>query len=79
MIDEAALLTRLASGKVAGAALDVFEIEPPGVSPLVEHPHVIVTPHIGAQTHEAQERAGLDVSSEVIAALTGEELRWKVV
>lgn len=79
VIDEAALLTRLASGKVAGAALDVFEIEPPGASPLVEHPHVIVTPHIGAQTHEAQERAGLDVSSEVVAALTGGELRWKVV
>jgi len=79
VIDEAALLTRLVSGKVAGAALDVFEIEPPGVSPLVEHPHVIVTPHIGAQTHEAQERAGLDVGSEVVAALTGGELRWKVV
>ena len=79
VIDEDALLTGLASGKVAGAALDVFEIEPPGSSQLVEHPHVIVTPHIGAQTHEAQERAGLDVSSEVIAALTGAELRWKVV
>ena len=79
VIDEAALLTGLESGKVAGAALDVFEIEPPGSSPLVEHPHVIATPHIGAQTHEAQERAGLDVSAEVIAALTGAELRWKVV
>lgn len=79
VIEEAALLTGLASGKVAGAALDVFENEPPSSSPLVEHPHVIATPHIGAQTHEAQERAGLEVSAEVIAALTGGELRWKVV
>ncbi len=79
VIDEHALLAGLRSGKVAGAAVDVFEAEPPGASPLVEHAHVIATPHIGAQTHEAQDRAGVVVATEVIAALTGGKLRWKVV
>ncbi|HJN41012.1 MAG TPA: hydroxyacid dehydrogenase [Anaerolineales bacterium] len=79
VIDEAALLAGLESGKVAGAALDVFESEPPGASALVKHPHVITTAHIGAQTREAQDRAGVDVAAEVISALSGAELRWKVV
>jgi D-3-phosphoglycerate dehydrogenase len=79
VIDEAALLAGLESGKVAGAALDVFESEPPGASALVKHPHVITTAHIGAQTREAQDRAGLDVAAEVISALSGAELRWQVV
>ena len=79
VIDEGALLTGLRSGKVAGAALDVFEEEPPQVSLLLEHPNVIVTPHIGAQTHEAQSRAGIDVAEEVGAALAGRECRWRVV
>ncbi len=79
LIDEDALLAGLRSGKVAGAALDVFESEPPGVSVLVEHPHVIATPHIGAQTVEAQNRSGVGVCTEVIAALAGGDLRWKVV
>jgi len=79
VIDEAALLAALESGKVAGAALDVFETEPPGDNPLVKHPHVIGTPHIGAQTKEAQLRAGHDVLSEVIAALEDKPLHWKIV
>jgi D-3-phosphoglycerate dehydrogenase len=78
VIDEAALVTALDSGKVAGAALDVFATEPPGSTPLVNHPRVICTPHIGAQTIEAQQRAAADISSEVLAALRGEPLRWKV-
>ncbi len=78
IIDEAALLEALNSGKVAGAALDVFATEPPGKTDLVGHPHVIDTPHIGAQTAEAQVRAGLDIASEVAAALKGEPLRWRV-
>jgi D-3-phosphoglycerate dehydrogenase len=45
----------------------------------VKHPHVIATAHIGAQTREAQDRAGLDVAAEVISALSGAELRWQVV
>jgi D-3-phosphoglycerate dehydrogenase len=78
IIDEAALLNALNSGKVAGAALDVFEKEPPGLTELVSHPRVIVTPHIGAQTVEAQSRAAEDIANEVLSALREESLRWKV-
>jgi D-3-phosphoglycerate dehydrogenase len=78
IIDESALLEALNSGKVAGAALDVFEKEPPGLTELVSHPRVIATPHIGAQTVEAQSRAAEDIASEVLAALQGKSLRWKV-
>jgi D-3-phosphoglycerate dehydrogenase len=78
IIDEAALLSALNSGKVAGAALDVFEKEPPGLTDLVSHPRVIGTPHIGAQTAEAQSRAAEDIASEVLPALQGKPLRWKV-
>jgi len=78
IIDEGALLDALNSGKVAGAALDVFSTEPPVQSELVKHPHVIATPHIGGQTSEAQGRAAADISSEVLAALRGAPLRWKV-
>jgi len=79
VIEESALLAALESGKVAGAALDVFETEPPGAQPLLMHPKVIGTPHIGAQTKEAQLRAGHDILSEVIAALEEKPLRWKIV
>ena len=79
VVDEEALLAGLESKKVSGAALDVFETEPTGLSALVEHPQVIASPHIGAQTMEAQVRVGLDVADEVLAALRGEELRWRVV
>ena len=78
IIDEAALLNALNSGKVAGAGLDVFEKEPPGLTDLVSHPRVIATPHIGAQTAEAQARAAEDIANEVLSALRGESLRWKV-
>ncbi len=78
VIDEEALLAALNSGKVAGAALDVFATEPPGDSELVKHKKVIVTPHIGAQTGEAQERAAEDIATEVLAALSGGDLRWRV-
>jgi len=79
VIDEQALLAALESGKVAGAALDVYESEPPGATPLTAHPNVICTPHIGAQTREAQLRAGHDILSEVVAALEQKPLRWKIV
>ena len=78
IMDEAALLNALNSGKVAAAGLDVFEKEPPGLTELVSHPRVIATPHIGAQTAEAQSRAAEDIASEVLAALQGKALRWKV-
>jgi D-3-phosphoglycerate dehydrogenase len=78
IINESALLDALNSGKVASAALDVFEQEPPGLTELVSHPRVIATPHIGAQTAEAQSRAAEDIANEVLAALRGKPLRWKV-
>jgi D-3-phosphoglycerate dehydrogenase / 2-oxoglutarate reductase len=78
IMDEASLLAALNSGKVAGAALDVFATEPPGATELVKHPHVICTPHIGAQTVESQTRASEDIANEVLAALRGQPLRWKV-
>jgi D-3-phosphoglycerate dehydrogenase len=79
VIEESALLEALDNGKVAGAALDVFEAEPPPAGdPLSTHPKVVGTPHIGAQTQEAQLRAGYDIVSEVIAVLEGNPARWKV-
>ena len=78
IIDEVALLNALNSGKVAGVALDVFEKEPPGLTELVSHPRVIGTPHIGAQTAEAQSRASEDIAVEVLSALQNKPLRWKV-
>jgi D-3-phosphoglycerate dehydrogenase / 2-oxoglutarate reductase len=78
IIDEFALLKALNNGKVAGAALDVFEQEPPGLTETVSHPHVIATPHIGAQTVEAQSRASEDIANEVLSALHNKPLRWKV-
>ncbi len=78
IIDEAALLAALDAGHVAGAALDVYAQEPPGLTKLVEHERVIATPHIGAQTAEAQARAAVDIAHEVLRALRGEKLRWRV-
>jgi D-3-phosphoglycerate dehydrogenase / 2-oxoglutarate reductase len=61
----------LDSGKVAGAALDVFHSEPVTDHPLFRYPQVIVTPHLGASTAEATDRAGYQVAEQVVAALTG--------
>jgi D-3-phosphoglycerate dehydrogenase len=73
------LLHALQTGRLAGAALDVFESEPPGLTPLINHPAIIVTPHLAAQTAEAQSRASADIAAEVLAALRGDPLRWRVV
>ncbi len=70
LIDEAALVDALKSGKVAGAALDVFSEEPYS-GPLLEFDNVVVTPHLAASTDEAQDRAGVIVAEQVAAALGG--------
>ena len=70
VIDED-LRDALDSGKVAGAALDVFRSEPITDHPLFGYPNVIVTPHLGASTAEATDRAGVQAAEQVIAALTG--------
>ncbi len=71
LLDDAALADALESGKVAGAALDVFRSEPITEHPLFGHPRVIVTPHLGASTSEATDRAGYQAAEQVVAALTG--------
>jgi D-3-phosphoglycerate dehydrogenase len=70
LVDEDALLAALQSGKVAGAALDVFSSEPYS-GPLLELDTVVVTPHLAASTGEAQDRAGVIVAEQVVAALEG--------
>ncbi|MGE5405216.1 MAG: phosphoglycerate dehydrogenase [Candidatus Saccharibacteria bacterium] len=72
IINEAALLKALKSGKVASAGLDVFEEEPAINNPLFEYKNVVVTPHLGADTKEAQERVGISIAEQVIKALKGE-------
>jgi D-3-phosphoglycerate dehydrogenase len=69
IVDEADLNEALRSGKVAGAALDVFETEPPGVCPLFEVDRVICTPHLGASTLEAQTNVAVQVAEQIIAYL----------
>ncbi|MGI0140330.1 MAG: hydroxyacid dehydrogenase [Thermoplasmata archaeon] len=75
LVDEAALLDALRSGRLGGAALDVYEVEPPMNRELLAHPNVIATPHLGASTPEAQRRAGALVVDEVRRALRGEPLQ----
>ena len=65
------LKAALDTGKVAGAALDVFQSEPITDHPLFGYPNVVVTPHLGASTTEAQDRAGVQTAEQVVAALTG--------
>jgi D-3-phosphoglycerate dehydrogenase len=71
LIDEGALQDALDSGKAAGAALDVFGSEPMTEHPLFSYPSVVVTPHLGASTAEATDRAGYQSAEQVVAALTG--------
>ena len=72
IIDEAALCQALSENWIAGAGIDVFDKEPPEGSPLLGLPNIVVTPHLGASTEEAQEKAGVSVARSVKLALEGE-------
>lgn len=72
LVDETALAEAITSGHVRGAGIDVFASEPCTDSPLFDLPQVVVTPHLGASTAEAQDRAGTDVAASVKLALAGE-------
>jgi D-3-phosphoglycerate dehydrogenase len=78
IIDEAALADAIASGKIAGAALDVFKVEPTTESPLFALPGVVVTPHLGASTVEAQDKAGVTIGEMVVLALAGDFVPFAV-
>jgi hypothetical protein len=80
IVDEEALLAALESGHIAGAALDVFVDEPvrDPHHPLISHPRVVATPHLGAATGEAQLKVALGTAHEVLAALAGEPVQTAV-
>src|SRR5437879_11043365 len=78
IVDEAALHSALASGRITASAADVFVTEPPGENPLLELPNFIATPHIGASTTEAQVSVAFDVAEEVAAVLAGDLPRFAV-
>ncbi|HKY16961.1 MAG TPA: phosphoglycerate dehydrogenase [Microthrixaceae bacterium] len=78
IVDEAALYEAVRSGKVAGAALDVFAEEPTTESPLFDLDEVIVTPHLGASTVEAQDKAGDTIADMVLLALAGDFVPYAV-
>jgi D-3-phosphoglycerate dehydrogenase len=79
VVDGDALLAALEDGSVVGAGLDVYEEEPPGQSPLLDHPRVSTTPHIGAQTDEAQRACGTLAADGVLAVLDGGEPNTRLV
>lgn len=76
IVDEDALVAALETGVVAGAALDVFVDEPPPAGhPLIAHPHVICTPHLGASTDEAQEKVAVEIAEQFVAFAERQEVR----
>jgi D-3-phosphoglycerate dehydrogenase len=75
LVDEAAVARALDDGRMAGAAFDVFASEPPAGSPLIGRDDVVVTPHLGASTAEAQRDVSVQIVDQVLAALRGEDFR----
>ncbi len=78
VVDEAALAEALIEGRLAGAAVDVFESEPPTGSPLLAAPNTVLTPHLGASTEEAQARVALETIQQVLDVLEGRSARYAV-
>lgn len=78
IIDEEALYEAITSGKIHGAGLDVFASEPCTNSPLFQLPSVVVTPHLGASTFEAQDKAGVQIAEQIQLALAGEFVPFAV-
>ncbi len=78
LLDENALLDALDAGHLAGAALDVFENEPPQNERLLRHPAIVLTPHIGGSTTEAATRVSLQIAEQVLDALHGRPARFAV-
>jgi D-3-phosphoglycerate dehydrogenase len=79
IIDEAALIKALDSGRVAAAALDVYEVEPPDMSsPVLHHDKIVTTPHLGASTEEAQVNVVVDVAEQIVDVLEGRPARSPV-
>ncbi len=75
LVDEDALLQALENEQLAGVALDVFTNEPPGDLPLLRHPRLMATPHLGASTQEAQREVAIEAAEQVIAVLNGQPAR----
>ena len=78
IVDERDLADAISSGKFGGAGLDVFDKEPTTESPLFDLEQVVVTPHLGASTHEAQDKAGVTIAEQVSLALRGELAQYAV-
>ena len=78
VVDEGALAEALTAGRLAGAAIDVYEHEPPRDSPLLTAPHTVLTPHLGASTREAQAKAGAEVARQVLDVLAGRGAQYAV-
>ncbi|MDD3574645.1 MAG: phosphoglycerate dehydrogenase [Methanospirillum sp.] len=78
IIDEAALAKEVKSGKIAGAAIDVFEEEPPKNCPLIGIPNIIVTPHLGASTVEAQKNVSISIAKQCLEVLGGRDAKYVV-
>ncbi len=78
VVDEAAVAAALADGRLGGAAIDVFETEPPVGSPLLDAPRTVLTPHLGASTAEAQVLVATEVAAQILDVLDGRPARYAV-